>query len=397
MSDSVDTSAYPFNTMIQPAQPAQVSPQSNTSETAVLVMLRRFITINVIDIQRQAMRQICSARSIEGLFEYFASGANLSWAFAKIVDRTIETQGHFNELITASFPCLVASSLKKRNQLIPAALDETELELAPVLAKWLDLFRCQAQQNAIYFELFIHSESATQRLAAARCIPFLVKNDFRQLLPAALDILVDSDNKDDLNKAAWSPFRQLVAELPDVPFVDFTSVGECRFSHHDDEADSIIRVNEFSVDKSKLCAASAVIDTMLNSSFRESSQNHITIDHVQPESLRFFLHFITGCNSCTDLTDLNVLFEIDDLLQSYMIDVHKRANFQRHFWPVVKGEFLKSPGDILEKVTRDLTGGTDHCLHWPLNLCRTAFEDGLVDEIVNDFPGHIKILLLAVI
>ena len=331
MSD-VDTSAFPLNTIQPTQQPTQVSPQSNTSETAVLVMLRRFITINVIDIQRQAMRQICSARSIEGLFEYFSSGANLSWSFAKIVDRIIETQGHFNELITASFPCLVASSLKKRNQLIPVALDETELELAPVMAKWLDLFRFQAQQNAIYFELFIHSESTSQQLAAARCIPFLVKNNFRQLLPAALDILVNdasSDNKDkDLTRAAWRPFQKLVAELPDVG-VDLKNVGECVFTVNGD-AESTVRVNEFTVDKSKLCAASAVIDTMLSSGFRESSQNQITIDHVQPESLRYFLHFITGCNSCTDLTDLNVLFEIDDLLQSYMIDVNKERWFILH-------------------------------------------------------------------
>ena len=82
-------------------------------------------------------------------------------------------------------------------------------------------------------------------------------------------------------------------------------------------------VNEITIDSSKLC-------NILSSEFRELSQNQITIDHVQPESLRYFLHFITGCYSCTDLTDLNVLFEIDDLLQSYMIDVHKERWFMHH-------------------------------------------------------------------
>ena len=191
MSD-VDTSSYPLNSIQQEQSTSQVNPQSNTSETACLVMLRRFMTINALDIQRQAMRQICSAKSINGLFEYFSSGANLSWAFSKIVDRIIESQGHFNELITTSFPCLVSSSLKKRNQLIPASLDENELELASVLAKWLNLFRFQAAQNAIYFDLFINSEAENQRLSAARCIPYLVTQsaDFRDMLPDALSILV---------------------------------------------------------------------------------------------------------------------------------------------------------------------------------------------------------------
>lgn len=52
----------------------------------------------------------------------------------------------------------------------------------------------------------------------------------------------------------------------------------------------IVCVNEFTVDSSKLCVAWDVMDAMLNSEFRESSQNQLTIDHVQAKSLRYFLH-----------------------------------------------------------------------------------------------------------
>ena len=119
-----------------------------------------------------------------------------------------------------------------------------------------------------------------------------------------------------MTKAAWTPFRQIVADLPDVG-VDLNDVGKCTFMEGD------ISVNDIKINKEKLCSASPVLEAMMSSGFKESSENQIKIDHVNDESLFFFLHYITGCNFCTDVTDLLKLFEIDDLLQSYMIDRNK--------------------------------------------------------------------------
>ena len=139
----------------------------------------------------------------------------------------------------------MTSSLKKRNQLIPESLDESDL--APTLAKWLTSFRYQAVQNAIYFDVFINSESEVQRLAAARCIPFLIgiSPEFRSFLPEALEIL--SEHSDELSAAAWTPFRQVLADLPEVA-LDLPSVGKLPTSGE------IILVNDTKIDKATLCA-----------------------------------------------------------------------------------------------------------------------------------------------
>ena len=76
---------------------------------------------------------------------------------------------------------------------------------------------------------------------------------------------------------------------------------------------------------------------MLNSSFKEASENKLKIDHVKSESVKIFLNLLTQSEKTEEISDVEILFEVDDLLQTYMIEPQLRANFQKQFWPILKG------------------------------------------------------------
>ena len=162
---------------------------------------------------------------------------------------------------------------------------------------------------------------------------------------------------------------------------------------------SLLRFDQSESTKLKLLDRSPVFDTMLNSSFKEASENKLIIDHVKSDSVQIFLNLLTDSETTDDISDVEILFEVDDLLQTYMIEPGLRANFQKQFWPLLKAEFLKSPAEVLERITRDLASDevTGRKLYWPVSLCKTAFEGKLIDEIVSDFPKKLRLLLLSVL
>ena len=117
--------------------PKKVTPRTTTPEESSLVMIQRFMTSQTLEIHRLAMKQLCTVKAITGCIQYFRAGANLTWCFSQIINRILEYPSHFNELITCSFPAMVAEAVEARKQIIPEALDQTELQVAPVIAKWL--------------------------------------------------------------------------------------------------------------------------------------------------------------------------------------------------------------------------------------------------------------------
>ena len=87
--------------------------------------------------------------------------------------------------------------MKARKRLIPVALDDNELEVAPVIAKWLSLFATHSNENSFCYELCLSSDTPELRLSAARCIPFLVSvelncaHTFCPYLSQAVGVIID--------------------------------------------------------------------------------------------------------------------------------------------------------------------------------------------------------------
>ena len=403
-SDGLDN-LFSGSEQVSKPSPTRVNPRPNSSEESSLLMIQRFMICQSPEIQRLSMEQICSSASMEGMMKYFGAGANLSWVFNQIVNRTIEYSGknkRLTELISCSFPALIASAVAARKRVIPPALDDNELEMAPVISKWLTLFAQQSAENSFCYDLCLDSDSQQLRLSAARCIPFLLSEElpfdetFRPFLRQSIEIIIEND--DQLSLCCWPPIVKLWKSLDLTP--KSRTKTKCLYNC---ELENLTRLNDSMVPTQALCELSPVFSTMLNGEYSESKDG-IVIECDHQDAIVYLAHFVSGCYSClkVPISDFGVILEIDDLFQKYMMPLDARNKMQHELWPILKAALLKSPKIILEKISRDLAVDPTLCgeLFWPLEICKTLFEEEhnvLLKELLKQSKSEMNILISSLL
>jgi len=204
------------------------------------------------------VKQLSCPQSIEALIRYIALGASLTTPILVVMEKILN-QGELTDIMLASFPGILASALEKRADL-KLDHDDADSKLVNVAAKWLNLFITNAKlKGQFLIELWLIGGSDTQILAAARVIPFLLREwTSWPLIDRALQIL--ADRNDDFT------FRALIAinaELKNRLSIAADTAGNITRDHPDDSVITLVCLDgRIDVSKSAMAGCSPVFSAM---------------------------------------------------------------------------------------------------------------------------------------